>query len=129
MCKLVTLKTNYGTKVEVADIKKDYIENIINEAQKCRQISAIILFGSALEEWCKDSSDIDIAIISHQTINDLSKNKGFSRFVEAVYSMDFSQAYDRLYFHSIEEIEQKKDTVPICKELSDKGKVIYRRVS
>lgn len=129
MCKLVPLKTNFGTKVEVADVKKDFIENIIIEAQKCKQISAIILFGSALEERCKNSSDIDIAIISQQTINSLCRNKGFSRFVEAVYSMDFSQAYDRIYFRSIEEIEQKKDIVPICKELLDKGKVIYRRVS
>jgi predicted nucleotidyltransferase len=128
MCKLQSVNTNYGTSVEVADIKKKYIENIIDAAAQCRQISEIILFGSALEERCNEKSDIDIAIISRQTINSLCKNKGFEKFVETVYSMDFKQDYDRLYFSSMEEIEQKKSDVPICRELADKGKVIYRRV-
>ncbi len=127
MCKLVSLNTNYGAEIQVADIKKTFIDNIIELAPLCKQISEIILFGSALEEKCTDKSDIDIAIISNLTINALCKNKGFSKFIEAVYNIDLSQDYDRVYFTSIEEIEKKQEVAPICKELLQKGKIIYRR--
>jgi predicted nucleotidyltransferase len=122
------MNTNYGTEIKVADIKKRYIENIIESAPLCGSISEIVLFGSALEERCKEQSDIDIAVISKYTVNRLCKNKGFSRFLEQIYSLDDSQEYDRLYFYSINEIEKKKDETSICRELSQKGKVIYRRI-
>lgn len=128
MCQLVSINTNYGEKVRVAEIKRDYIENIISSASQCKAISEIVLFGSALEERCREQSDIDIVIVSKYTVNILSKNKGFSRFVEQIYSLDFSQEYDRLYFNSLDEIANKMDSVPICKELMQKGKVIYRRM-
>ena len=44
-----------------------------------------------------------------------------------LYSYDMEQEYDRIYFKSIKEIEEKKDDIPICNELIQKGKVIYRR--
>lgn len=128
MCQLVSIDTNYGEKVEVAEIKRNYIENIISSASQCKAISEIILFGSALEERCCEQSDIDIVIVSKCAINILCKNKGFSKFVEQIYSLDFAQEYDRLYFNSLDEIEKKMDSVPICKELVQKGKVIYRRI-
>lgn len=128
MCQLVSIDTNYGEKIEVAEIKRNYIENIISSASQCKAISEIILFGSALEERCCEQSDIDIVIVSKYAINILCKNKGFSKFVEQIYSLDFAQEYDRLYFNSLDEIEKKMDSVPICKELVQKGKVIYRRI-
>ena len=128
LCKLVSLNTNYGAKIQVADIKKKCIENIIHCASQCRQINEIILFGSALEERCNEQSDIDIAIISKHTVTSLCNFKGFSKFVQDIYNFDFKQEYDRLYFISTDEIEQKKNEVPICKELSQKGKIIYRRM-
>lgn len=127
MCKLATLQTNYGTSIDAAEIKKEHIENIINSATLCKQISEIILFGSSLEERCTDKSDIDIVIISNISLNKLSQTKSFDKFMNSLYSYDMEQEYDRLYFKSIKEIEEKKDDIPICNELIQKGKVIYRR--
>lgn len=53
--------------------------------------------------------------------------KSFDKFMDCLYQYDMEQEYDRLYFRSLEEIEEKKDTVPICRELTQKGKIIYRR--
>ncbi|HBA46423.1 MAG TPA: hypothetical protein DCZ91_01200, partial [Lachnospiraceae bacterium] len=94
-----------------------------------RQISEIILFGSSLEEKCSARSDIDIVIVSPKGLHDLSSTKGFNNFMDKLYEFDMTQEYDRLYFRSIEEIEAKQDKVPICKELTRKGKIIYRRDS
>lgn len=128
MCKLVELKTNYGSSVHVADIKCTCIKNIIDTAPQCSQISEIILFGSSLEERCAEQSDIDIAIISQKGLHGLSGIVAFDRFMDKLYEFDMTQEYDRLYFKSIEEIEAKKDKIPICRELAQKGKVIYRRI-
>lgn len=127
MCRLVTLQTNYGTNVNVAEIKKNHIENILNSAPLCKQISAIMLFGSSLEERCTNNSDIDLVIISDSSLNKLSQTKAFDKFMNNLYSYDTEQEYDRIYFKSIKEIEEKKDDIPICNELIQKGKVIYRR--
>lgn len=127
MCKLVNINTNYNTEVKVADIKRGYVENIISAAEHCSQIIAIILFGSALEERCKETSDIDIAIVSKHTVNALCKMKGFTKFVEQIYEYDYKQKYDRLYFSSLDEIENKQNETWICKELVQKGRIIYRR--
>jgi hypothetical protein len=53
MCKLVDCHTNYGEICKVADIKANYISNIVNTAHICSDIERIVLFGSALEERCK----------------------------------------------------------------------------
>lgn len=127
MCKLVALQTNYGTTVNVAEIKKKHIENILNSAPLCKQILAIMLFGSALEERCTNESDIDLVIICNSSIGKLSQTKAFDKFINCLYSFDMEQDYDKLYFKSIKEIEEKKDDIPICNELMQKGKVIYRR--
>lgn len=127
MCKLVTIQTNFGDSIHVAEIKKNSIQNIVNSAVECKDISGIIVFGSSLEECCTEESDIDIAIISKKNVNELSKLLGFKRFLSRLYEVDNTQEYDRLYFKSIEEIEKQKNIVPICKELMQKGKLIYRR--
>lgn len=127
MCRLVTIQTNYGTSIDVAEIKKKHIENILNSAPLCKQISAIMLFGSSLEKRCTNKSDIDLVIISNSSLNKLSQLKAFDMFMNCLYSYDMEQEYDRLYFKSIKEIEEKKDDIPIYNELMRKGKVIYRR--
>ncbi|MBO5302798.1 MAG: nucleotidyltransferase domain-containing protein [Lachnospiraceae bacterium] len=128
MCKLVALSTNYGEKVKVAEVKKSSIENIIQLAPMCNAITEIILFGSAIEERCQENSDIDIAIISSKSVHALSKMKSFDKFMNGVYTFNIQQEYDRLYFKTIEDVEKKRDTVPICNELITKGKIIYRRM-
>lgn len=127
MCRLVNIKTNSGDTVRVADIKSVCVQNIIMQAQYCRCISEIILFGSSLEERCTEESDIDIAIISRYTLNYLSRNKDFSRFIESVYDIDFTQEYDRLYFSSLDELKSKRNDCEICDEILSHGKVIYSR--
>ena len=105
---------------------KEHIENIIKSAEKCNKIEAIVLFGSSLEDRCREESDIDIAIISRYTIDRLSRYKSFRNFTDRIYGKDTTQSYDILYFKSSSEIEKKKEMTTICGELSQKGKVIYR---
>ena len=65
MCRV--LEMDIGNRsIQVADIKKKYISNIIDAASKCDLIDKVVLFGSSLEERCKDSSDIDLAIFGNQ---------------------------------------------------------------
>ena len=110
----------------MADVKKVYIENIIKSAEKCNKIDAIVLFGSSLEDRCKDESDIDIAVISRYTVSRLCQYKSFRDFTDSVYSIDMEQNYDILYFKSLEEMVKEKEKAAICNELLQKGKVIYR---
>lgn len=128
MCRLVTLRTNFQTEVSIADIKKMYIENIVKNAESCDKIDAIILFGSSLEDRCKDESDIDIAVISKYTVNRLCGYKSFRDFTDAIYSKDIKQNYDILYFKSLDEIAKREETAEICRELLNKGKIIYKGV-
>lgn len=127
MCRLTDLNTYDGTQIGVAGIKRDAIINIIESASLCPNIDAIVLFGSSLEERCTADSDIDIAIISKKTVSGLSQLKSFKRFMEMVYLFDMNQEYDRLYFKSLEDIEQKADEQQICREIVSKGKIIYRK--
>ncbi len=54
MCRLVNVKTNFNTEIEVADIKKEVVENIIEAAGVCSRICQIILFGSVIESRCTE---------------------------------------------------------------------------
>lgn len=128
MCKLVKMQTNFGACIDVADIKKNFIENIIVSASQCKQISEIMLFGSSLEERCTKESDIDLVIISKSSVNSLSRLKSYDKFMKSIYEYDMNQEYDRLYFKSMKEIEEKSEEIEICNELIRKGKVIYRRL-
>ena len=125
MCKLSTVTTNYGEKIHVAEIKKDYIDNIIHAAGLCEKIDEIILFGSSIEERCTANSDIDIAVISNVSRSKLFSDKSYRMFQNAVYHMDILQNYDILQFNSLRELKEKKS--PVCGEISSKGKSIYRR--
>ena len=42
MFRMTSVNTNYGSTVEVADIKKDSIENIISAAADCPKIDEIM---------------------------------------------------------------------------------------
>ncbi len=125
MCKLVSMDTNFGTKIDVADIKKKFIENIISSATECDKIESIILFGSALEDRCKNTSDIDIAIISSVTRSRLFASAAYKEFTNRIYDLEKEQDYDILQFNSKQALEKKKDFV--CQEILNKGQTIYKR--
>lgn len=125
MCKLVSMDTNFGTKIDVADIKKKFIENIISSARQCDKIESIILFGSALEDRCKSTSDIDIAIISSVTRSRLFSSAAYKEFTNRIYDLEKEQNYDILQFNSKQALEKKKDFV--CQEILNKGQIIYKR--
>lgn len=125
--KLVEMPLDNGSKIKVAECKKKCIENMVSVAHKCKQIDAIVLFGSTLEDRCTTDSDIDIAIISKYGISKLSVLKSFRVFMQDLYRADEMQEYDRLYFNSLEEIVGKVEEAPICNEILNKGKIIYSR--
>ena len=125
MCELVSMDTNFGTSISVADIKKRNIENIIRAAADCNKIDAIILFGSSLEKRCKEESDIDIAVVSNTVRSRLFRSKSYDNFTTKVYQADRRQDYDILQFNSEEAIQNSKEC--ICREIIEKGKVIYKR--
>lgn len=127
MCKLVDLRTNYGDTIQVADIKKDSIQNIIEAAQECGTINEIILFGSSLQERCKENSDIDIAVVSNVSRAKLFNSKAYQKFTGQVYLYKIEQDYDILQFNSLYDIEKSKEAV--CQDIKRDGKVIYRRKS
>lgn len=127
MCKIVTIQSITDESIRVADIKKHYVQNIIFNAPKCKSIDAIILFGSALEERCTENYDINNVIISKYTLTKLCSIKSYSDFMRSIYELNISKEYDKLYFNSFTEIEQKENEALICKELLAKGKTIYRK--
>jgi predicted nucleotidyltransferase len=96
MCKL----KEYDKDKFVADIKYDYILNIAKQASVCKNISKIMLFGSAIEERCNENSDIDIAIFGDMQKIKYLRSKEYDRFHTGVvsYRGDFTQDYDILYF-------------------------------
>ena len=125
MCTLVDLKTNFGDTVQVAEIKKTSLENIIEAAEDCDKIDEIILFGSSLQERCHESSDIHIAIVSNVKRAKLFNSKAYRNFTKQVYLFKMGQDYDILHFNSISEIKNSSDAV--CFDIEREGKVIYRR--
>lgn len=98
MCRVVNM--NIGSrKVRVADIKQDFISNIVDAARKCDIIDRVLLFGSSIEERCREASDIDIAVFGNQTRSKALSSKKYESFARQLYSFrDHEQAYDILYF-------------------------------
>lgn len=127
MCKLTALKTDVDSQIQVADMKKPIIEKIIMIANICKEIDYIILFGSSLEDKCTEQSDIDLAIISNITRAKFLRSNSYSKFTTALYKIDEEQTYDILQFNSMEDLKKKKS--PICREIMNKGKIIYRRTT
>ena len=100
MCKVVNVRIGKRV-VRVADIKRKYLNNIVDAASDCDYIDRIVLFGSSIETRCKEDSDIDLAIIGNVNKSKCLTSKKYERFLEKVYSFDeFSQSYDILYFKS-----------------------------
>ena len=96
MCKLVEIMTNDGRICKVADIKKDYIVNVIQNADKCPAIDEIILFGSATEERCTEESDIDLAIMGAKPRMQVLTSKSYRDFARKIYQFGKFQNYDLL---------------------------------
>ena len=76
MCKLVEVMTNDGRVCRVADIKKDYIVNIIRNANVCPAIDEIIL-----------------------------TSKSYRDFARKIYQFGKFQNYDLLYFRNDRKIK------------------------
>ena len=123
MCKLVDFNTNFGTVCKVADIKREYIYNILRTAPICSDIDKIVLFGSTLEERCKDVSDIDIAIFGDRTESSFLKSRQFEQFEKELYCFGEFQDYDILYFQN-----KKKQKAKILEEVQA-GEVIHQKES
>lgn len=97
MCNLAEIVIG-DRRIKVAEIKKAYIENIIKCVPLCNAIDKVVLFGSALERRCTDSSDVDIAIFGKYSKSKMFKLKSYNDFVEAVISYGELQDYDLLYY-------------------------------
>lgn len=121
MCKLVEAESNQGNKFMVADIKKNYILNIIKNAHICPAIDEIILFGSSLEERCTTDSDIDIAIFGKKDESHFLTSKSYHEFTKKVFQFGDFQDYDVLYFQNN---KRDKSGVLKCIQL---GESIYQQ--
>ena len=100
MCKVVNMKIG-DRDIRVADIKKKYISNIVDAAEKCSYIDRVILFGSSTMERCRESSDIDIAVFGSASKGKALTSKSYREFAGQLYAFDnYNQSYDILYFKS-----------------------------
>lgn len=120
MCKIVTISID-GKEIAVADIKLDYIKNIVKLASRCEKIKRIVLFGSALEDRCSKESDIDLAVFGDESEGKVLLSKSYKDFVKGVFAYDFSQNYDILYFKN-----NSQNTLPIMANIN-KGTVLYEK--
>ncbi len=117
MCKLV----KYGNGNLIADIKVKYVENIVKQAKKSKNIMRIMLFGSSIEERCSELSDIDIAVFGTMSKAKYLKSSEYKKFQDCLFLYDLEQDYDILYFC---EGQEYKDAI-----MNDivQGAEIYRR--
>ena len=53
MCKVLPM-TIGSRQIHVAEIKQKYIRNIIDAASQCDLIDRVVLFGSSLQERCRE---------------------------------------------------------------------------
>lgn len=128
MCRMVPVRTNFNTEVQVADIKKDVIENIIEAASVCERICRIILFGSAIESRCQENSDVDMLVVSDINRSKLYRDKGYQEFLKRLYTKDgYEQMYDVICVHGMEEVYQKQESVGLFRDVLECGQTLYRR--
>ena len=121
MCVVKTVQIDNRT-IRVAELKQKYIENVIDAARKCSFIDRVVLFGSCLEERCRESSDIDIAVFGTQTPCRALSSKQYERFARQLYAFDnHAQSYDILYFKTGTKVDS-----PIMVDIS-RGEVLYER--
>ncbi len=128
MCRLVSIDTNFNTKIMVADIKAEYINNILQKAGLCKNISHIYLLGSALKEECKEASDIDILVVSDIARSKLYKTKSFNLFLVDLHEKDnYYQQYDVICVHGMQELEKNRHRVMLYYDILMNGEELYRR--
>ena len=121
MCKVVTMSVD-NRKFRVAEIKKKYMTNIIDAAKKCDFIEKVVLFGSSIEDRCKQSSDIDIAVFGKQIRSKALSSKKYERFARQIFAFnDFEQDYDILYFKSGTNVRS------LIMDDIKKGEILYER--
>ena len=121
MCQVVRMNTG-DRQIRVADIKKKYIQNIIDAAKKCDLIDRVVLFGSSLEERCNEMSDMDLAVFGNQSPARALTSKKYEAFSRQISSFDqYSQVYDILYFRS-----GAVNKSPIIEEIK-KGEILYAK--
>ncbi len=119
MCKVNTMSID-NCHFKVADIKRKYMQNIVDSAKKCDFIKKVVLFGSSIEERCTDASDIDLAIFGTYNRSKALTSKKYERFARQLFMFDnHTQNYDLLYFKN-----DTKDKSAILEEIS-KGEVVY----
>ncbi len=125
---MVNVKTNFDTEIEVADIKKDVVENIIEAAGVCSKICQIILFGSVIESRCTEASDVDMLVISDTTRSKLYKDKGYQEFLSRLHDKDdYEQLYDVICVHNQDELNRSQNTTRLFRDILKDGKLLYRR--
>ncbi len=117
MCKLVHFKDGKF----VAEIKLGHVKNVASQAEKCKNISRIMLFGSSTEERCTDRSDIDIAVFGQMPKTKYLGSREFRTFQDRLFLYDLNQDYDILYF-----CDGQEHNDPIMKDIAH-GTEIYRR--
>lgn len=128
MCRMISVKTNFETEVEVADIKKDVVENIIEAAAACARISRIILFGSVIETRCTEDSDVDMVVVSDTSRSRLYKDKSFQLFLKKLHDRDdYEQIYDVICVHGMDEVYRNQNSTGLFREVAENGKTLYRR--
>ena len=121
MCKVITMNVD-NRKFRVAEIKKKYMTNIIDAAKKCDFIERVVLFGSSIEDRCRESSDIDIAVFGNQIRSKALSSKKYEQFARQVFAFsNFDQDYDILYFKSGSNIKN------LSMDDITKGEVLYER--
>ena len=84
MCKVSSMSVRNRT-FRVADIKQKYMHNIVDAADKCDIIQRVVLFGSSIEERCKETSDIDLAVFGTQVPSRALTSKKYERFARQLY--------------------------------------------
>lgn len=128
MCKLVGIDTNFDTRIMVADIKTEYIVNILEKADICKDICSIYLFGSVLNEECKADSDIDILVVSDITRSRLYRTKNFKQFLMELHEKDdYFQQYDVICVHGMKELQKNRHRVMLYDDILTNGRELYRR--
>ena len=96
MCRVTPMDIG-SRQICVAEIKQKYIQNIIDAARECDLIDRVVLFGSSLQERCRENSDIDIAVFGNQPRSRALTSKKYERFARQLYAFDnHAQAYDIL---------------------------------
>ena len=93
------------------------------QAQKAKNITKIILFGSSIEKRCTENSDIDIAVFGSLQKSKYIDSKEFRAFKSGLFSFDWDQDYDVLYFRDNTEYQDA-----IMDDINN-GVEIYRRAA